>query len=384
MRRAALLVLLVACGGSAAGGAESAQLTNIGQISLPGEVGLVTLGDQQFVFDRDAVSVVKEGFIVAHAAAPRADGAVSPWQAAAVLPGIDGTGAWVVGVAGGKLWRVHVDGRLESVGGRLGVDDSPVVAIAGAGSTFAIGRVGGLVASRDGKHALRFVRRDAPRVAAAVDEIAAWTSSTVDVFGFASGVTTSYRVSGVTFVGFLDALAEHATLVVVARDSIYFVTHRTLERAPAPSPVTDPVIAGSRLWFVSRGRLYAIDRHGLMRARNLPDDTHHIYGTTSGDLWFAVQRSHPKLEHYALGHSVQDPAWQARIDPIFQRSCARCHRPGGSADLDLSTAAAWRDERSEIVQRVLVSRTMPPEGTVLSDADRATLAAWLTPKALAK
>ncbi|MGE5181480.1 MAG: c-type cytochrome, partial [Acidobacteriota bacterium] len=71
-----------------------------------------------------------------------------------------------------------------------------------------------------------------------------------------------------------------------------------------------------------------------------------------------------------------DAAWQAQIAPVFQRVCAHCHLPGGEAGIDLSTAAAWASERAEIVRRVLETRTMPPAGTELTDADRAALEHW--------
>jgi mono/diheme cytochrome c family protein len=65
------------------------------------------------------------------------------------------------------------------------------------------------------------------------------------------------------------------------------------------------------------------------------------------------------------------------VAPVFQRVCAHCHLPGGDAGLDLSTPAAWAAERIEIERRVLVTRTMPPAGTELPDADRDSLAGWL-------
>jgi mono/diheme cytochrome c family protein len=65
--------------------------------------------------------------------------------------------------------------------------------------------------------------------------------------------------------------------------------------------------------------------------------------------------------------------------PIFERVCAKCHRPGGAARVDLSTVAAWRAERAELVHRVVETHTMPPAGTPLADAERRALTGWLSP-----
>jgi mono/diheme cytochrome c family protein len=61
---------------------------------------------------------------------------------------------------------------------------------------------------------------------------------------------------------------------------------------------------------------------------------------------------------------------------VYRRVCAKCHAPSGDA-IDLSTAAAWRDHRGDLRLRVVDTRTMPPAGTPISDADRQALATWL-------
>jgi mono/diheme cytochrome c family protein len=79
--------------------------------------------------------------------------------------------------------------------------------------------------------------------------------------------------------------------------------------------------------------------------------------------------------HYQIDAGAD--RWQAQVAPVFQRVCAHCHLPDGEAGIDLSTVASWNRARGEIVHRVLETRTMPPAGTELSDADRNALAAWL-------
>ena len=74
---------------------------------------------------------------------------------------------------------------------------------------------------------------------------------------------------------------------------------------------------------------------------------------------------------------TDDPQWRADVAPVFARVCAHCHLPGGDAGVDLSTPAAWTTERDELRRRLFETRTMPPAGTELTDAERAQLAHWL-------
>jgi mono/diheme cytochrome c family protein len=68
--------------------------------------------------------------------------------------------------------------------------------------------------------------------------------------------------------------------------------------------------------------------------------------------------------------------WDSAIQPIFARSCATCHLPGGVSGTDLSTSSAWNSERANIHDRVVVHHTMPPQGHPLSDLDRTAVQSW--------
>jgi len=98
-----------------------------------------------------------------------------------------------------------------------------------------------------------------------------------------------------------------------------------------------------------------------------------LIGAPSGDVWLADAG----VKKLSLVHAVDDSRWRHEVQPVFARVCAHCHMPGGSADVDLSTAASWTAEHDELVRRVIATRTMPPAGTPLSDSDRAALAKWL-------
>ena len=123
-----------------------------------------------------------------------------------------------------------------------------------------------------------------------------------------------------------------------------------------------------------------------------------IFGSPSGDVWVA---SPGKLARYsaelpppgagagAVAGAPPSPggaiaavatSWQIHVAPVFARVCAHCHLPDGSSGVDLSTPAAWGDERAEIRKRVIATKTMPPAGTAMADADRAAIASWLDAK----
>lgn len=105
----------------------------------------------------------------------------------------------------------------------------------------------------------------------------------------------------------------------------------------------------------------------------------HLVVTAADRVWIETAgKLVPRpAEVVAARAAPADPLWQQQVAPVFQRVCAHCHLPGGEAGIDLSTPAAWATERDEIANRVMATRTMPPAGTDLSDADRAALAHWL-------
>lgn len=78
------------------------------------------------------------------------------------------------------------------------------------------------------------------------------------------------------------------------------------------------------------------------------------------------------------GPSADEVAWMTRVKPIAERACFGCHGSVGAASVSLTTYAAWVTNRNAIRQRVVTQQNMPPNGSSLASADRATIAAWLT------
>ncbi|MBA3538030.1 MAG: cytochrome c [Deltaproteobacteria bacterium] len=363
--RGIVLVAVAACGGASSEPPVSAipQL----QVASGGEVGVVELGDSIVAFDRTTASVVRDGVIVARVVAPTVGGR---WDMAAGLVAPDGA-TWAIGLSANRLWRITPSGELEPAGDRLGIGDARVLSIAAAGSTFAIGLEGALVASRDGVHLMRFAGVAAPHLAAAKDRVAIWRGNTIEVLDLAGGARVEYVVDGASYVGFRDAASDHAHVVVGSARDVYVQERGALRRTSIPKNA-QLTVSGSTIWALDGESLQALDHHTWLPVTGA-SGAGRIHGSASGDVWL-TRRS--KLVRYSLGVSTDEVAWQAVVAPVFERACAGCHRAGGSADFDLSTAAAWSVSRAS-VKRVVGNRTMPPPGSPISDADRAALEAWL-------
>ena len=72
-----------------------------------------------------------------------------------------------------------------------------------------------------------------------------------------------------------------------------------------------------------------------------------------------------------------DVSWDRAIRPLFARACTPCHLRGGEGGIDLETFAAWNGRRVDIRRCVVVDKTMPPAGHLLSDAEREIVRAWI-------
>jgi hypothetical protein len=295
------------------------------------------------------------------------------WTSAASIPALDGDGRWIVATRfDGTLWRIRLDGELEPIGSRFGIAKDAVRAVAGAGTTVAVLLDRALLVTGDGVHVTRY-DLDAPRdrLAVAQDRIALAGAHTVDVWDLATNQRRSFAVDGAR-PGFLDADAKTSRLVVASPQGVWLERSGELQPLEVAN-VAAVAIAGAKLWLEVGKRLYLATDLQPVDTTVASAGAEPMFGAPNGDVWVGAAG----LRRYSLGASGKDPVWTAQIQPIFGRVCAHCHLPGGDAGVDLSTPAMWTAEHAELVRRVVVTRTMPPAGTVLPDSDRSVLAAYL-------
>lgn len=357
--RALAITALVACGGAPI---REVSVTRT-ELMARGVVAATEQSDVLYVFERDRATIARAGTAVATVRPPAGE-----WTSATTLAAFDGDGTWVVARAStGALWRITASGELEPIHDRIGVGS--VTAIGAAAATVALAIADGVAVLRDPAHVARFATPRADELAVGRDRIALRRGDEIEVWDFGASKRVTYEVPRATQIAFVDA--AHAPRLVVATDEQLYV-ERDGKLAPVATPgrLGSIAVAGTRIWLRSDS-LYALDDGVLSRVAAAPAG--HLFGLADGDV---VISSRDHAVRLSLTPAA-DPSWDTTVRPIFQRVCARCHLPGGEADVDLSTLHAWQAERAELVDRVVETRTMPPAGVELSEKDRAALAAWL-------
>jgi hypothetical protein len=147
--------------------------------------------------------------------------------------------------------------------------------------------------------------------------------------------------------------------------------------------------SGARVWFLLGTELGTLEggKIALSKGAALPAGAV-LSASPTGDVWVA---SAGTLTRFSVGGPVspEEADWQKTIVPVFARTCGKCHAPGGTAQIDLSSYQAWSTRRDLIFKRVAVDRTMPPMGTVfstgnsvptpMSEEERAIVKKWSSP-----
>jgi mono/diheme cytochrome c family protein len=345
-------------------------------------VGVAELGGALYVFAPDRVAIERAGQVERVVPAPGGG-----WREAATIAGLDGNDWVIARGADGALWRITAAGDVEPIADRLGLPASArAIAAPGGGAITAGLRLGivlgdGIAVVRDPAHVDVFpLGAAAPRaMATSRDRVALERPGTLEVWDLARARQVRYAVPGLVWAGFLAD--PRGTLVAATRDAIYLERDGGLDRLPAPAELRSVAVAGSRLWLVTARGVYVLERGRFAATTVHAAATDQVFGLAGGDAVLASAAGLAPLARLArltIDRPDDDPRWQAEVRPIFERVCGRCHRPGGSAGVDLSSAAAWRAERGELVRRVVETRTMPPAGIPLGDAERQILARWLS------
>jgi mono/diheme cytochrome c family protein len=350
--------------------------------ALAVEVGpftpVVEQGDAVYVLDGHVATILRGGAIAARSEASRA------WTSAASIAAPDGDGRWVVATDDdGALWRLTTSGEREQVGERFGLGGAKVRQVGGAGTTTAFDLGDAVAYTLDGVHLVRVPADPGYRFAVARGVIAravqgrAGVLPHIEIWNLSRATRVTYTLAA-DRLAFLDADEDHPRVVASEGQRVWIEEAGQLRAIATPDVVHGLAAQRDRLWLAAGGRLFTLeDQHVVPTAFADRAMLHLLAATQTGDAWLATARG---LVRASLSAAHEDAGWQAQVAPVFQRVCAHCHLPGGEAGLDLSTPAAWTTERAEIARRVLVTRTMPPAGTDLPDADREALATWLHAK----
>ncbi len=356
-----LALLLVACHAPA----PVARMP-LARTAIDPKADLVAIAEQPntlYLFARDRATIQRGGTAVQIVAPPSGE-----WADAATIPALDGEGAWVVArTTTGELWRLTASGDTESITDRLGLP-ARVRSIAAAGGTVGIAVDDGVAVLSDRAHVARYTGETGD-IIAGKNRIGIKNGGHIAVWDLAQQRRVEYVVPGTLAAGFVGG----SKLAVATQDAVYLEDRDGLHRLAAPDAIRAATVAGPRLWLATARGIYLLEDRTFVAADGPP--AQRLFGLASGDV--LAEAPHAGIARLSLDHTVDDPAWNARVRPIFERVCAKCHLPGGDAGVDRSTLASWRTEHGELVHRVLETRTMPPDGTPLSDADRAVLAQWL-------
>jgi hypothetical protein len=334
---------------------------------------IVEQGDLAYVFGPDRITVARGG-VVTNVVSLTCGNACPEhvWTSAASIPALDGDGRWIVATRyDGTLWRVTMSGELESIGDRFRAGDR-VTQVDSAGPTIALALAGATGITTDGVHVARYPITG--ELAVAHDRLAVATEHATELWDLAKNTRMIFPITG--HPAFLDGTSPEPRLVVMQADALWYARGGVLHRVRVPAHYA-AVVAGAQLWLRDGKALYVMLDDVLRKTDATlaaADAVDTLLGSPSGDVWLGAKSG---VRRFSLARTIDDSKWTAQVQPVFAHVCAHCHLPGGSADVDLSSAALWTSEHDELVRRVIVTRTMPPAGTSLSDGDRAALATWL-------
>lgn len=346
---------------------------NPGHASLGRVNAVADSGTVVAVFGDGGASVLSSGAVVA------TDRSVTSWASAGTIPGADGSARWIVGVdAQGRLHYLHGLSRFDDVSSRYGLDAAHVHDAAAFDGSHVGFLLDGEVAIADGQHVTHYATGPLRELTGGGGTGAGMAQDGVVTLDAKSPSTRTFPLENVTHVA------------VGADGRVYATTARALYGAGPDGSLSllyvneagaihGLVASGDQVWFADGSELGVVDGAHVAETTGagLPVEAT-LAASPSGDVWVLAGGGLQRFSRVGAGASVTAAStWSGTMGPIFARVCASCHQPGGSSGTDLSTAGAWEAEREAIRQRVVVSRTMPPEGHPLLDSDRAAIAAWL-------
>lgn len=365
MKRAVLCLLAAAaCGGSQGAAATSA--TAITTIDARCTIGVFSLDDVTFVFETESTSILRGMQLLQRVGAP----GTSKWTGAAKVRA-PGGGVWMIGIADQRLWRVTSVGDLEEVNARLGLGDTRVLSVSERDGTTAIGLEDGLAIVREAGHIERLQGPASQLVVSTGTRVVAARPGSIEVFDLTRGRRDVFEIDGVTWLGLLHD-GTTSRFVVRTRDAVYIDEGSTLRGVPTPSNLRDVASGGSRLWMLGTHDLFVF-ANGLLSRTPIAVPAQARLCTAGND---ATWMSAAGTSTLVAASDADDHGWFRSVAPIAERVCGECHRPGGVGELDLSLPASWDTHRTNLID-ALVTRTMPPPSTTLSELEREQLLRYL-------
>ncbi len=328
-------------------------------------------GDTVVLFGDGQATILAGGAVVA------IDRSVTRWAAAGTVPAADGNGTWIIGVdAAGRVLRLRNGSAFEPVSDRWGLGRDRVLGVTAIGPTTAGFLLASELAVADGHQVTRYPIGPLQSLSGGGGR-AALVGDSLRVFEPQQRTARAFTLPEPAALG---VMSVGGRLFAATREAVYGEddSGNLALRFEAPGPTIHGLAAaGERVWFADGAELGTLEKSlvrettGAKLAANA-----RLVGSPSGDVWaLAGDRD---LLRFSADPGVA-PGWDEAMAPVFERSCAACHRSGGSAGVDLSTREAWTAKREAIQARVVVDRSMPPTGHALADADREAIRLWLAP-----
>jgi len=338
----------------------------IGRVSAVADTGSIVA-----VFGDSGATVLGSGAVVA------VDRSVTDWASASTIAGADGSQRWIVGIdRRGHLHYLRGSSAFEDVSARYGLDGRAFHGASMLDASRVAFLVDGGLAIADGRSVARYdALPPLLDIAGGGGRGAAIGAGLLVAFDPTFSTTRSYAMPGI------------AAVAVGGDGRIYAATRRALYAAKPDGELAlvydadgdtlhGLTASGAHVWFADGSELGVVedDHVAETNGAHVPLDAR-LSSSSTGDVWVL---SDGKLDRYARAEA--EPAlattWTTTLAPIFARVCSACHQPNGTSGTDLSTAEAWESERATIRDRVVLTRTMPPQGHALSDADREAIGAW--------
>ncbi len=330
-------------------------------------IGALDLGSDVVLFGERETAILADGALTT---------TPNELRAGAIIPAPDGSGAWLTAIdARGSVLRLRARRTFEPVSDRYALEGKKVTALTGFGGRYVAFVVEpNDVVIADGARVVHFALGGVLAITGGGSK--AWVTREHDAVELDPRTRTMRSYA-------LDAphvAVSSSGRVWAASGTAIYEQHEGGElalRYVAAHPIESLVASNDRAWFADAGELGAIDGDEVSVSPRALGSGAKLVSSMSGDVWAIDARG--GVTRWARGALATTATgnWSDVVSPVFARSCVKCHAPGGSSGVDLSTPEAWRTKHDLIRQRVLVDRDMPPKEVVLSDADRATLATWL-------